>query len=150
MNQLSFEQVEGYLKGFIDLIFEHEGRFYIVDYKSNSLADYAPENLMPTMADSHYYLQYLLYSIALHRYLKKRVAGYSWDTHIGGVYYLFIRGMSASSKTSRASPDSGDIIELSVSDNETASSLKSGGVYFNKPTVELINALDGLFVESLL
>ena len=127
VNTLSFEQVEGYLKGFIDLIFEHDGLFYIVDYKSNSLADYAPENLIPTMADSHYYLQYLLYSVALHRYLKKRVAGYSWDTHIGGAYYLFIRGMSASSKTS----------------------CKSGGVYFNKPTVELITALDGLFVESL-
>ena len=123
VNTLNFEQVEGYLKGFIDLIFEHDGRFYIVDYKSNSLVDYAPENLTSTMADSHYYLQYLLYSVALHRYLKKRVAGYSWDSHIGGAYYLFIRGMSASSK--------------------------SGGVYFNKPTVELINALDSLFVESL-
>ncbi len=128
VNTLSFEQVEGYLKGFIDLIFEHEGRFYIVDYKSNSLADYAPEKLIPTMADSHYYLQYLLYSVALHRYLKKRVVGYSWDTHIGGAYYLFIRGMSAAVKTSS----------------------KSGGVYFNKPSIELITALDGLFVESLL
>ena len=156
VNTLNFEQVEGYLKGFIDLIFEHEGRFYIVDYKSNSLEDYAPENLLPTMADSHYYLQYLLYSVALHRYLKKRVAGYSWDSHIGGAYYLFIRGMSASSKTS-SSPNNGDIIELSVSDGETASSLKtrgvhstgSAGLYFNKPSVELITALDSLFVESL-
>ncbi len=127
VNTLSFEQVEGYLKGFIDLIFEHDGLFYIADYKSNSLADYAPENLIATMADSHYYLQYLLYSVALHRYLKKRVADYSWDTHIGGAYYLFIRGMSASSKTSSI----------------------SGGVYFNKPSNELITALDDLFVESL-
>ncbi len=124
VNTLRFEQVEGYLKGFIDLIFEHKGRFYIADYKSNSLHDYAPENLTPTMADSHYYLQYLLYSVAVHRYLKKRVADYSWDTHMGGAYYLFIRGMAK--------------------DN------KNGGVYFDKPNLALIEALDTLFMESLL
>ena len=180
VDTLNFEQVEGYLKGFIDLIFEHEGLYYVADYKSNSLADYAPENLVPTMADSHYYLQYLLYSVALHRYLKKRVAGYNWDTHIGGVYYLFIRGMFPDEKGKSgisgggvlrqssaellsqgktASPTNGDIIELSVSKSETASSLNTGGgvlligsagVYFNKPSIELITALDGLFMESLL
>ncbi len=128
VDTLHFDQVEGYLKGFIDLIFEYQGMYYVADYKSNSLADYAPENLEPTMADSHYYLQYLLYSVALHRYLKKRVADYSWDTHIGGAYYLFIRGMLPDEKGKTG----------------------SAGLYFNKPNIELITALDGLFMESLL
>ena len=123
VNSLSFEQVEGYLKGFIDLIFEHNGLYYIADYKSNSLADYSSESMMTTMASSHYYLQYLLYSVALHRYLKKRIVDYQWQTHIGGAYYLFIRGMSKD--------DKGD------------------GVFFNKPSLELITALDGLFMEPL-
>jgi len=131
VNTLSFQQVEGYLKGFIDLIFEHDGIYYIVDYKSNSLTDYAPERLIPTMADSHYYLQYLLYSVALHRYLKKRVADYQWDTHSGGAYYLFIRGML---------PD----------DKYKTSKKGGGGIYYNKPSLELITALDNLFMESLL
>jgi exodeoxyribonuclease V beta subunit len=130
VNTLNFEQVEGYLKGFIDLIFKHDDKFYIVDYKSNSLTDYAPENLMPTMADSHYYLQALIYSVALHRYLKKRVADYQWDTHIGGAYYLFIRGM--------------------VGSKSYKSGINRGGVHFNKPSIELITALDDLFMESLL
>ena len=123
---LSFEQVEGYLKGFIDLIFEHEGKFYVVDYKSNSLNDYSAESLLPVMADSHYYLQYLLYSVALHRYLKKRVPDYQWETHIGGAYYLFIRGMMPKNVENR------------------------GGVFENKPNLALIEALDGLFMESFL
>jgi exodeoxyribonuclease V beta subunit len=131
VNGLKFEQVEGYLKGFIDLIFEHEGLYYIADYKSNSLNDYAPESLTPVMADSHYYLQYLLYSVALHRYLKKRVAGYSWDTHMGGAYYLFIRGMLPG-------------------DKHKTSKSRGGGIYFNKPSSDFIEALDGLFVESFL
>lgn len=128
MDTLYFEQVEGYLKGFIDLIFVHQGQYYLADYKSNSLADYAPENLLPVMADSHYYLQYLLYSVALHRYLQKRISDYSWETHVGGAYYLFIRGMSLQNE---------------------AGSLNSG-VFFDKPSLELIEALDGLFMESLI
>ncbi len=131
VESLHFDQVEGYLKGFIDLIFEHQGVYYVADYKSNSLVDYEPENLEPTMADSHYYLQYLLYSVALHRYLKKRVSGYRWDTHIGGVYYLFIRGMF---------PD----------DKYKTGEKWGGGIYYAKPSIELITALDGLFMESLL
>jgi len=131
VNSLTFEQVEGYLKGFIDLIFEDKGKYYVADYKSNSLPDYAPENLATAMADSHYYLQYLLYSVALHRYLKKRVANYSWDTHIGGAYYLFIRGMFPTAEPCRSG------------------GVSSTGIYFNKPSNELITALDGLFVESL-
>jgi exodeoxyribonuclease V beta subunit len=94
---LSFEALRGYLRGFIDLVFEHEGRFYVVDYKSNHLGssvdDYAPERLCEAMAEHHYHLQYLLYVAAVHCYLAQRVPRYDYDTHFGGVYYLFLRGM---------------------------------------------------------
>ncbi len=125
LNSLYFDQVKGYLKGFIDLIFEHQGKYYLADYKSNSLTDYKPESLLLPMADSHYYLQYLLYSVALHRYLKKRLPGYSWEKDIGGVYYLFIRGMSP------------------------FDSAQGAGVFFDKPSVQLIDALDALFVREV-
>ena len=94
---LSFDPVRGLMKGFIDLVFRHQGRFYIVDYKSNHLgdrfADYARERLGAVMAAHRYDLQYLVYTVALHRYLKLRLAGYDYRRHFGGVYYLFLRGL---------------------------------------------------------
>lgn len=87
----------GYLRGAIDLIFEHEGRFFVVDYKSNALGpsarDYQPEALRNAMAEHHYVLQYHLYTLALHRYLGLTLPGYRYEEHFGGVYYLFLRGM---------------------------------------------------------
>ena len=74
ISTLYFDDVEGFLKGFIDLIFEYDGKYYLADYKSNSLNDYGETALFDAMAHSHYYLQYLLYSVALHRYLKQRIA----------------------------------------------------------------------------
>ena len=133
---LDFKQVEGYLKGFIDLIFEHQDKYYLADYKSNTLNDYDQESLLKTMADSHYYLQYLLYSVALHRYLQKRIAQYSWDTHFGGAYYLFIRGMNPEEKS----------VKIGGGGYNTVSS----GVFFHKPDRELIEAIDGLFVKAFL
>ncbi len=121
-NTLYFEQVEGYMKGFIDLIFEHHGRYYLADYKSNTLPDYGPESLLSAMSEAHYYLQYLIYSVALHRYLKKRLPGYDYQKDFGGVFYLFIRGMSKSTDQQ--------------------------GVYFDKPSLALIEALDALFVRE--
>lgn len=99
VERLSFHALKGYMKGFIDLIFVKEGLYYIVDYKSNRLAEtereYDEMRMREAVADAHYYLQYLIYSVALHRYLSLRLGEeYSWETHIGGVYYLFIRGMS--------------------------------------------------------
>lgn len=95
---LGFEPLEGYLKGFIDLVFRHDDRWYVVDYKSNHLGDvrgaYTPDRLREAMAHHNYYLQYLLYTVALHRYLTWRLPGYDFDQHFGGVYYLFLRGMS--------------------------------------------------------
>ena len=96
--RLSFRALRGQLRGFIDLVFEHGGRYYVVDYKSNHLgtsgAAYAPERLRSAMADHHYYLQYLIYTAALHRHLRARLPGYDYDRHVGGVRYLFLRGMS--------------------------------------------------------
>ena len=89
--------VSGMLKGFIDLIFCHGGRFYVLDYKSNYLGgsgdDYNQENMESVMSSHHYHLQYLLYTVALHRMLKHRLVNYDMKTHLGGSFYLFMRGM---------------------------------------------------------
>lgn len=89
--------LEGYMKGFIDLTFEHDGKFFVLDYKSNLLGDtlahYNEEALAETMAESGYDLQYLIYTVALHRYLTSRLPDYHYETHFGGVLYLFVRAM---------------------------------------------------------
>jgi exodeoxyribonuclease V beta subunit len=97
---LDFAPLRGFLRGFIDLVFEHNGRYFVVDYKSNHLgphpADYAPSELVAPMEDHHYYLQYHLYVVALDRYLGARLKDYDYQRHFGGVYYLFLRGMAPS------------------------------------------------------
>ncbi|MEW6271415.1 MAG: exodeoxyribonuclease V subunit beta, partial [Thermodesulfobacteriota bacterium] len=98
IRRLGFGMLEGFLNGFIDLAFEHGGRWYVVDYKSNFLGprpeDYRPPLLARTMSLHHYFLQYHLYALALHRHLTARLPGYDYERHFGGVYYLFLRGMS--------------------------------------------------------
>lgn len=93
----SFTPVQGMLKGFIDLVFEFQGRFYIVDWKSNNVGDriedYAADALSAEIRRRHYYFQYLLYTMALDRYLRLRLPVYSYEKHFGGVYYLFLRGI---------------------------------------------------------
>ncbi|MCX4164400.1 MULTISPECIES: exodeoxyribonuclease V subunit beta [Paraburkholderia] len=89
--------LRGFVKGFIDMIVEHDGKFWIVDWKSNHLgdtpADYAAVPLEAAMAGHAYHLQALLYTVALHRYLKARLRDYAYDEHIGGYLYLFVRGV---------------------------------------------------------
>ncbi len=118
---LSFSDVQGMLKGFIDLTFEFEGKYYVLDYKSNflgsQLEDYGQANLAQAMTSHRYDLQYQLYSLALHRLLAQRIKGYDYDQHFGGVFYLFLRGMQPG----------GD------------------GVFFNRPKREFIESLDKLF-----
>jgi exodeoxyribonuclease V beta subunit len=98
LTRLRFLPLRGFLRGFIDLALEHEGRYYVLDYKSNRLgetvADYQRPRMLSEMRRHHYVLQYLLYTVALHRYLELRLPGYDYDRNFGGVYYLFIRGMS--------------------------------------------------------
>jgi exodeoxyribonuclease V beta subunit len=88
---------QGYVKGFIDLVFEAEGRFYLVDYKSNwlggRLEDYTQDRLPAAMEEHLYTFQYLTYAIAVHRMLQQRIPDYDYDRHFGGVRYLFLRGI---------------------------------------------------------
>ncbi|MBU2631481.1 MAG: exodeoxyribonuclease V subunit beta, partial [Proteobacteria bacterium] len=97
LSQLTAQSFKGFLKGFIDLVIHHNGKWYIVDYKSNYLGDtydqYSQEAMFDAMSKHHYFLQYHLYLVALHRYLGLRLKHYDYDTHFGGVFYLFLRGM---------------------------------------------------------
>ena len=96
----------GYLSGSIDAVLRTpDQRFLVVDYKTNLLRDtarpgaenlaqgYRPSTLATAMMDAHYPLQALLYAAALHRYLRWRLPGYDPERHLGGVLYLFVRGM---------------------------------------------------------
>jgi exodeoxyribonuclease V beta subunit len=91
-------RVEGFLKGFIDLIFEFAGRFYIVDWKSNSLGqrveDYSPAAMQREITERGYDLQYHLYTVALDKYLRARLPDYDYEKHFGGVRYIFLRGVT--------------------------------------------------------
>lgn len=86
------------MRGFVDLVYCWQGRWYVVDYKSNHLggqaSGYRGAGLDAAMAHHHYVLQYHLYSVALHRALSKRLSGYDPAHHFGGVRYLFLRGMA--------------------------------------------------------
>ncbi len=121
IGDLTFSTTHGYMRGFIDLVFEHGGRFYLADYKSNwlgaTVSAYQQPQLTRAMAREAYYLQYLVYCVALHRYLGGRVRGYRYDAHFGGVRYLFVRGMR---------PDLG----------------ATCGVYADRPSEGLVHALD--------
>ncbi|MHB1201723.1 MAG: exodeoxyribonuclease V subunit beta [Acidithiobacillus sp.] len=95
--QGSEETLRGYLRGFVDLLFVHEGRYYLVDYKSNDLGPleaYGGNGLAAAMSAGGYHLQYLLYTLAVQRFLRSRLPDYDYERHFGGVYYLFLRGMS--------------------------------------------------------
>jgi exodeoxyribonuclease V beta subunit len=92
-----YHQLKGMMHGFIDLIFEINGQYFVADYKSNhlgeNLSDYSTEAIQQNIFDHHYDVQYSLYSLALHRFLKSRLPNYDPQTHLGGVYYFYLRGM---------------------------------------------------------
>jgi exodeoxyribonuclease V beta subunit len=95
--ELAERDIEGYLNGFIDLVCEHDKRFYIIDYKTNKLGgaeQYQPEALVDAMRGHNYGLQYWLYSLVVHRWLQRWLPGYCFEDHFGGVIYLFVRGMT--------------------------------------------------------
>ncbi|MGR2739284.1 UvrD-helicase domain-containing protein [Billgrantia sp. Q4P2] len=118
---LDADTLNGMLKGFIDLVFEHEGRYYVADWKSNHLGPddsaYSPEAMRQAVAEKRYDLQYALYLLALHRLLKARLPGYDYDRHIGGSLTVFLRGANAESR----------------------------GVHAEHPPRQLIEAMDALF-----
>ena len=116
---LTSKQMCGYLTGFIDLICEYKGLYYVMDYKTNGLPDYKPETLTHAMREHNYGLQYWIYTVVLHRYLQNRLPDYDYEKHFGGVRYLFVRGMQP---------------ELAMS-----------GIYQDRPDFDRVEALDELF-----
>jgi exodeoxyribonuclease V beta subunit len=128
-------QLQGYLTGSIDAVLRlgQPQRYLVVDYKTNRLAPpgqplrlrhYTPDRLAEAMMASHYPLQALLYEVALHRFLRWRVVGYDPATDLGGIAYLFVRGM--------AGPDT-PLVDGSPC-----------GVFAWRPPVALIDGLDRL------
>jgi len=119
--QVNDRSFNGMLKGFIDLVFEHDGQYYVLDYKSNTLGDndsaYTDQAMGDAILDKRYDLQYILYLLALHRLLKARLPDYDYDTHIGGAVYLFLRGVNA----------------------------PTAGAFTDKPPKTLIEQLDAMF-----
>ncbi len=95
--------LQGILNGLVDLIFEYEGKFYILDWKSNflgdSLEDYHNKGLLESMNDNNYHLQYLLYSLALKQYLENYQEGFEFERDFGGVIYVFLRGIRKGKST---------------------------------------------------
>lgn len=91
--------IQGLFKGFIDLVFLHDRRYYLLDWKSNRLGSdrnaYGEEALRATMLEKRYDLQLSLYTLALHRHLRRRLPDYDYDRHFGGALYLFLRGVDA-------------------------------------------------------
>ena len=131
MPRLTFAQLDGYLKGYIDLVFEAAGRYYILDWKSNHLGyareDYAEDRLALAMQEHGYHLQYLLYTAALHRYLGRRLADYDYERDFGGVLYLFVRG---------------------VRPGWTDAAGRALGTWFHRPAAAAIASLDALLAGS--
>ena len=96
---LDFTPLRGLLTGAIDLVARHDNAWTVLDYKSNHLgdrnADYALAPMTAAMCTHHYILQYHLYLVALHRFLRLRQPAYDYDQHVLGIGYLFVRGMDA-------------------------------------------------------
>ena len=116
---LSDKTMSGYLTGFIDLVCEYQGKYYIIDYKSNGLDNYTNKSLTHSMREHNYGLQYWIYTLVLHRYLEKRLPDYDYEQHMGGVMYLFLRGMDENQLNS--------------------------GVYHSQPQLEKITQLANFF-----
>lgn len=122
--QLDAPALRGHLVGFIDLVCCWQGRWFVLDYKTNALGTtveaFTPERIQESMLSSHYVLQYHLYVLAVHRWLRTRVPGYSYATHFGGALYLYVRAMGEG--------------------------LPAGsGVFAHRPTEALVEQMDQMF-----
>ncbi len=110
----------GYMTGFLDLLFRHGERYYIADWKSNRRGgrqdDFNAEGLRSEMASHGYWLQYLIYCVAVHQHLVKALPGYDYEKNFGGVYYVFLRGVNG----------------------------EGDGVYADRPPLDLIRELSGI------
>jgi len=128
--QVATSSWSGFLHGFVDLVFEHEGRWHVLDWKSNKLgehaSDYHREALERSIDEHAYALQFCLYTLALHRLLRGRVPGYSYERDFGAVHYVYLRGAGGL-------------------DAEPA---RPFGVYSARPSAALVDTLDHLFEGS--
>ncbi len=115
--------ISGFLKGFVDLVCRQNGRFYLLDWKSNRLGDdathYSAETIQSAMVQHDYILQYHLYVLALHRFLKRHQPGYRYESDFGGIAYAFLRGIADEASSTR-------------------------GWFLDRPPLELIEAIDEL------
>jgi exodeoxyribonuclease V beta subunit len=122
VERLGFEPLSGFLKGYIDLVFVHGGRWYVVDYKTNHLSDftheYDRERMAAAMAESHYFLQYHLYALAVSRFVRRYERGFDYERDFGGALYLFLKGMRPG---------------------------RSTGIFFEKPPLARLRALSRAF-----
>ena len=120
VENLSFAPSLGFMKGYIDMVFQHQGRFYFVDWKSNYLGNtfehYGYDSLCKTMYAEYYNLQYHIYTLALHQHLRLQKSNYRYENDFGGIFYIFIRGID------------------SAKDSKT-------GIFFDFPNIDLIDAL---------
>jgi exodeoxyribonuclease V beta subunit len=121
---LASKWIDGMLKGFIDLVFESNGRWWVADYKGNHLSEMSPpygrSGMLASIIDHRYDLQYVLYLLALHRFLRARLPDYDYERDVGGAVYLYLRGVDA----------------------------EGNGVFADKPPLATIEALDALFAGS--
>ena len=117
----------GFMKGYVDLVFCFRNRYYIVDWKSNHLGtdtdSYRPVDLKRTMNQEMYILQYYLYTLAVNRFLQARHPTYDYERDFGGVFYIFLRGID---------PEAG----------------RSNGIFFDRPQLKRIEALDRLLTAG--
>lgn len=113
--------MEGVMNGKIDLFFEWQGKYYVLDWKSNFLGDkpedYSQENMALAMNENNYHLQYLLYTLAVKKYLQSRLPDFDYERDFGGVIYVFLRGVRKDS---------------------------SNGVYVQKPSDDMILHLENI------
>jgi exodeoxyribonuclease V beta subunit len=125
IGRMVFSTVKGFMKGFMDMVFKYQDRFYLVDWKSNHLGnrveDYNRQDVIRAMEEGGYYFQYHIYTVALNMYLKLRLPGYDYKRHFGGAYYIFLRGVD---------PGRGPHF----------------GIYRHKPSGKLIEALCALMI----
>ena len=120
---LGYQDIEGLLNGFIDLIFEFGGKYYLADYKSNYLENYDQSSLIEAMHQHNYGLQLWIYTVVVNRYLAQIIPEYCYEKHFGGAFYFFVRGI-----------------------NHDASS----GIYFDKPDFKQLQQLDQLICQAFI
>jgi len=110
----------------IDLFFEHNGKYYILDWKSNYLGDHldyyaAGDTMKKALNEGNYHLQYLIYSMAVKNYLEARLPEFDYDKHFGGVIYVYLRGARKGTEH---------------------------GIYTNRPSLEQVETLERIFQET--